>query len=207
MLGLPRHQLGVHDRRVVVARQRMTKQFAVDAGGEVLVASVIRMTGIAVLIVTEELPGFELRSTEKVESVKILCASGESDIRDEIRKLLIDDLLLHLINAILVEWGRHHDVDGWLAVEVKEGTDQLSVIGLKVELVPLVRFAIISAKHNDDDVGLEVKGLFILLLGPVGIVSLTECGSTTDAKVDDFVIACAVTVRKHVCELDGVRMR
>ena len=130
------------------------------------------MASIAALLVTEELPGLEFRSTEEVESIEILCASGESDIWDEIGKQLIDDLLLHLIHAILVEWRRHHDVDSRLAVKVKEGTDQLSVIGLKVELVPLVRFAIICAEHNDDYIRLEVEGLFILLLGPVGIVSL-----------------------------------
>ena len=164
------------------------------------------MTGIAVLIITKELPGLKLRPTEEVESVKILCSSGESDVRDKIRVELIDNLLLHLIDAILVKWRRHHNVDSRLAVKVEERADHLGVVGGKVSLVPLERLAIVCAEHNDDNIWLIVAGLFILGLDPVRIVALFECGSATDAKVDNFVIARAVAMRKHVLKLDWVRV-
>ena len=111
-----------------------------------------------------------------------------------------------MIDAILVEWRRHHDIDGWLAVKVEERTDHLGVVGGKVSLVPLERLAIISAEHNNDNVRLKIAGLFIFGLDPVGMVTLFECGSTTDAKVGNFVIARAVAVCEHILELDWVRV-
>ena len=167
----------------------MTKQLLVDLRGHVRVPSIVRVALVTVLLITKQLVLVEILASHELKALDDVLnwvkAGTSGDVRDKDREHLVDDMLVHLDEAIEVKRRRDHDVDLGFGVQLDETLDQVFVVVHVVVLVPLVVLRVVGAEHDDDDVRVGSQGIFVSLLVPVWEVTLPQGGSTTNSEVLD----------------------